>query len=208
MKADAVVDRQRIAAGRAPADCGHYNEWLVYARLQLGKDASDLVSACRAEAGKGAGGEIAYGPVRSYTVMAAWQAVDAGLWPEPLGEDARAFLLPRLTMTSHFRLQHYRDDAAAVTDAPGKRCGRDAEAVPALLARNDNPIEPQERTLFCPWVERACPGQAVRLLAKGDSEGGLSALARDGRSRSGAADPFPARPLSPQNRVRIDATRS
>ena len=178
VKADAVVDRQRIAAGRAPADCGHYNEWLVYARLQLGKDASDLVSACRAEAGKGAGGEIAYGPVRSYTVMAAWQAVDAGLWPEPLGEDARAFLLPRLTMTHISALQH-RDDAAAVTDALEKM-RRDADAVPALLAR----MTPDDRTTM-PWVERAVAQvEAVRLLATGDSEGGLSALRAAGEAEA------------------------
>ncbi|MEQ5787127.1 hypothetical protein J3454_04405 [Erythrobacter sp. NFXS35] len=178
VKADAVVDRQRIAAGRDPADCGHYNEWLVYARLQLGKDANDLVSACRAEAGQGASGEIAYGPVRSYTVMAAWQAVDAGIWPEPLGEDARAFLLPRLTMTHISALRH-RDDAAAVTDALEKM-RRDADAVPALLAR----MTPDDRTTM-PWVERAIAQvEAIRLLAIGDREAGLTALRAAGQAEA------------------------
>lgn len=178
VKADAVVDRQRIAAGRAPADCGHYNEWLVYSRLQLGKDASDLVSACRAEAGQGAGGEIAYGPVRSYTVMAAWQAVDAGVWPDPLGEDARAFLLPRLTMTHISALRH-RDDATAVAEAL-KEMRRDAGAVPALLAKN----APDDRTTM-PWVERAIAQvEAIRLLATGDREGGLSALRAAGEAEA------------------------
>ena len=50
MLAHAVVDRQRAAAGRAENFCGHYNEWLVYALVQQGKDASELVKGCRAQA--------------------------------------------------------------------------------------------------------------------------------------------------------------
>lgn len=170
VKADAVVDRQRIAAGRDPADCGHYNEWLVYARLQLGKDASDLVSACRAEAGQSAGGEIAYGPVRSYSVMAAWQAVDAGIWPEPLGEDARAFPLPRVTMTHIAALRHSNDAGALAQAVETMR--RDAEALLAQLAR----MAPDDRTTM-PWVERAIAQvDAIRLLASGERESGLVAL--------------------------------
>ncbi|KPP93439.1 hypothetical protein [Erythrobacter sp. HL-111] len=167
INADAVVDRQRIAAGRAPTDCGHYNEWLVYARLQQGKDASDRVAACRAVAESG---EPAYGPVRSYSVMAAWQAVDTGKWPEPLDEDRRAFLLPRLLLT-HVEALRRREDPSAVAAALAEMRG-DAEAVPDLLAR----MAPDDRTTM-PWIERAIAQvEAVRLLASGDTQGGLAAL--------------------------------
>ncbi|MEQ8410988.1 MAG: hypothetical protein RIC51_10915 [Erythrobacter sp.] len=167
IKADAVVDRQRIAAGRAPSDCGHYNEWLVYALLQQGKDASDRVAACRAVAESG---EPAYGPVRSYSVMAAWQAVDTGKWPEPIDEEARAFLLPRLTLT-HVEALRRREDPDAVAAALAEM-RRDAAAVPDLLAR----MAPDDRSTM-PWVERAIAQvEAVRLLAEGDAQGGLAAL--------------------------------
>lgn len=167
IKADAVVDRQRIAAGRAPADCGHYNEWLVYALLQQGKDARERVAACRAAADTD---EPSYGPVRSYSVMAAWQAVDAGEWPEALGEEARAFLLPRITLT-HVEALRRRDDPQAV-EAALAEMRTDAEAVPGLLAR----MAPDDRTTM-PWVERAIAQvEALALLAAGDKKDGLAAL--------------------------------
>lgn len=167
IKADAVVDRQRIAAGRGPSDCGHYNEWLVYALLQQGKDASGRVAACRALADTG---EPSYGPVRSYSVMAAWQAVDTGEWPRPLGEKARAFLLPRITLT-HVEALRRRDDPQAV-EAALVEMRADSEAIPDLLAR----MAPDDRTTM-PWVERAIAQvAALGLLASGDTADGLAAL--------------------------------
>lgn len=168
--ADAVVDRQRAAAGRGPAHCGHYNEWLVYALLQQGKDASERVGLCRVEADPADAEGRNYGPVRSYSVMAAWQAVDTGLWPEPLSEGANEFLLPRITLTHVAALQH-RDDAARVADALAAM-RRDATAFAPTLAAN----APDDRTTM-PWVERAIAQvEAIGMLAAGDREAGLAAL--------------------------------
>lgn len=52
IRADAVVDRGRIAAGGAPANCGHYNDWLQYGYLQRGEaeEAAGMQQACVGEA--------------------------------------------------------------------------------------------------------------------------------------------------------------
>ena len=168
--ADAVVDRQRTAAGRAPSHCGYYNEWLVYALLQQGKDASERVDACRAEADPATTDDRSYGSVRSYSVIAAWQGVDTGLWPEPLSDAASEFLLPRITMRHASALQH-RDDAEKLAEAVSFM-RLDAEALGPMLSRN----APDDRTTM-PWVERAVAQvDALRLLASGNTDAGLRAL--------------------------------
>jgi len=47
----AAVNRARIAAGKMPFGCGHYQSWLGYAYLQLGnaEAAKSTLAACRAE---------------------------------------------------------------------------------------------------------------------------------------------------------------
>jgi hypothetical protein len=51
-RAIAVVNRQRAAGSRPPADCGHYPTWLHYGWLQKGNDgeAAKALEACRASA--------------------------------------------------------------------------------------------------------------------------------------------------------------
>jgi tetratricopeptide (TPR) repeat protein len=165
--ADGVVDRQRAAAGRDPADCGHYNEWLVYARLQQGKDASDIVSGCRATALKG---DPVYGSLWSYATMAGWQAVDTGSWPDPLGEGADEFPLIRLKMAHIEALRHSED--AALLDETLAAMTQDLAALETSLAK----WAPDDRTTM-PWAERArAQVAALRVLASGDQPGGLAAL--------------------------------
>src|SRR5256885_5861743 len=50
LDAIAMGNRQAAAKGDPPYACGHEPDWLVYAMLQQGKDASRQVDACRAEA--------------------------------------------------------------------------------------------------------------------------------------------------------------
>ena len=49
-RAIAVVNKQRAARAKPPADCGHYPTWLHYAYLQEGRfeEASKALEACRA----------------------------------------------------------------------------------------------------------------------------------------------------------------
>jgi hypothetical protein len=57
-QAVAVVDRQRAAAGRTPARCGHYPSWLEYGYLEQGRigEARRVLTGCRDEVlGSGGG---------------------------------------------------------------------------------------------------------------------------------------------------------
>ncbi len=168
--ADAVIDRQRAATGLGPAECGHYNEWLVYALLQQGKDASGRVAACRAEALSGDGEGSRRSALASYAVMAAWQGVDTGIWPDPAGQALEGLLLPRLTLTHAAALQHRGDGARVAAALAAMR--RDAGALAPQLAAN----APDDRTTMS-WVERAIAQvEAIGRLAAGDTQAGLAAL--------------------------------
>jgi len=176
--ADAVVDRRRTADGRDPADCGHYNEWLVYALVQQGKDASDRVAACRDVALSGEGGEVEYGPVWSYTTMAAWQAVDSGLWPEPLGESAQQYPVIRLK-TAHLDALRNSDDPALL-----ERTVAAMEEDERALAENLAISAPDDRTTM-PWARRWIEQvEALQILASGNEAGGLAALRASAEAES------------------------
>jgi len=90
VEAMATVNGQRAAVGKPAFRCGHYNEWLVYARLQLGKaEAQKDSAACRALAElaltdpPGKGRIMAAVPVFSYADMAVRELVETGKWGAP-----------------------------------------------------------------------------------------------------------------------------
>jgi len=195
--ADAVVDRQRAAAGREPTFCGHYNEWLVYARLQQGEDASDIVSGCRAKAmamlNAGSGeGRMGYGTLSSYARIASWQGVDAGLWPDPVDADGD-WSIPARMMMAHGRALANRDDPgkvrAALTElrALSKRF---ASVLPAAA--------PDDRTSLA-WAERlVAQVEAVEALASGQTQDGLRMLEAAAEAESALPTVFgPPRIIKP-----------
>ena len=172
--ADSVVDRQRIAAGRDTTDCGHYNEWLVYALLQQGKDASGIVSACREQAQEqvagGSANRLGFGASSSYAVIATWQGVDTGNWPEPLVGAGDGFLLARMMMAHGRALANFGNEPeveAALTDL--KTLAADfAEVLPQ--------VAPDDRTSIN-WLDRAVAQvEAILVLSNGDAENGLAML--------------------------------
>ena len=172
--ADAVVDRQRAAAGRGPNDCGHYNEWLVYARLQQGKDTSDIVSACRVQAQQqiagGSENRLGWGPASSYAVIASWQGVDTGNWPEPLTGTGDGFLLARMMLAHGRALQNFGNESevdAALADLL---------AMAADFGQVLPQVSPDDRTSV-PWIERAVAQvEAIAVLSRGDADKGLAML--------------------------------
>jgi tetratricopeptide (TPR) repeat protein len=173
--ADAVVDRQRASSGLAPNSCGHYNEWLVYARLQLGKDASDIVSGCRSQAeahiARGAADRLGFGAASSYAAIAAWQGVDTGVWPDRIDEGTgEGFLLARM-MLAHARALQYRDDPQTVETALGE-----LQAVADAFALVLPQVAPDDRTSVA-WAQRAVAQvDAIRMIAAGERDAGLIAL--------------------------------
>ncbi len=172
--ADAVVDRQRAAAGREPTDCGHYNEWLVYARLQQGKDASDIVSACRAQAEEqiagGTTNPLGFGASSSYAAIAAWQGVDAGVWPDPLEGTGEGFLLARMMAAHVLALENFGNEtevSQALVDLRGV-----ADQFEVALAQ----VAPDDRTSM-DWVQRAIAQvEAIEALSIGQTDAGLAML--------------------------------
>lgn len=104
-----VVNRQRSAAGRPPAHCGHYSEWRVYGDYQRGRsaEADAQVALCRADALE----ELARSPandpiepvrstVRSYADMAVRRLVETGAWTgeEGLALPEGRYLAARFTL--------------------------------------------------------------------------------------------------------------
>ncbi|MEJ2482482.1 MAG: hypothetical protein P8049_05045 [Gemmatimonadota bacterium] len=74
-RADAVVDRDRAAAGRPPSFCGHYNEWLLYGYLMEDRtaDALNLLQGCRDATSSGSDRMAA-----SFSDMRSRYVVDSG----------------------------------------------------------------------------------------------------------------------------------
>lgn len=176
INAVATVNRQRAAEDRPPVACGHYNEWLVYALLQQGKDASGLVDACRAQVETAlAGGKP--GPAWSYSISALREGATTGRWPAPLdfGDTPEpATLLPRFFMAYGQALAARRDPAAA------RAAIATMEPILATLK-----AEPDAFGEGMSWMERiVAQSKAVALLAEGRTEDGLAALAAAGATEA------------------------
>ena len=194
--ADAVVDRERAAAGYEGTDCGHYNEWLVYARLQQGKDASDIVAGCRRQAeaqiAAGAPDRLGFGDASSYSAVAAWQGIETGEWPEPLGDTGDGFLLARMMLAHAGALEHSGDEArvaAALTELRQL-----ADSYTQVLQQ----VAPDNRTSLN-WLGRAIAQvEALEVLARGQTSEGLRLLQRAAEAESALPTVFgPPRMIQP-----------
>jgi tetratricopeptide (TPR) repeat protein len=92
--ATSVVNRQRRKDGQPDEMCGHYNEWLHYGYLQLGRtaDARRVLNGCRGEAlnaasQPGVEGAAMYsgtGSVNSYAEMRTDFLINTQLWNDPI----------------------------------------------------------------------------------------------------------------------------
>ncbi|MBX7541070.1 tetratricopeptide repeat protein [Qipengyuania sphaerica] len=191
--ADAVVDRQRAVAGRPPSDCGHYNEWLVYSKLQQGKDASDIISRCRLQAiaaiERGSDQKLGFSAASSYGNIALWNGVVTGNWPEELPITGDGFLLTRFDMATA-KLLSNRSDIATASEALGEMRAI-AEDIEAALAA-EQPLN----TYIMPWVTRQLSqGEAVVALASGDTSRGLSLLEAAGAAEANLPEVFGPPPM-------------
>ena len=172
--ADAVVDRQRLAVGRDPSDCGHYNEWLVYALLQQGKDASAIVSGCRNQAqahiAGGSDNRIGWGAASSYAVIATWQGVDAGKWPAPLEGTGDGFILARMMLAHGRALENFGNEAEVAAALV------DMKALAADFGEILPQVAPDDRTSIN-WLDRAIAQvEAILVLSNGEADRGLAML--------------------------------
>ena len=174
INADAVVDRQRIAMGREPTFCGHYNEWLAYALLQQGKDASAIVDGCRAQAqaaiARGSDKRLGFGEASSYSSIALWNGAATGDWPTSLEVEGDGFLLARFEFATA-RLLAGVGDEAPIRDALGEMRNLAAE-IENVLA-----VEDPLNTYAVPWMTRQiAQGEALLEIAAGRRDEGLAML--------------------------------
>ena len=178
LTADAVVDAERKASGQPTAECGHYNDWLIYAVDQQGKDSHARVEACRVQALASlatAGDTTVIGNARSlfnnWAKIAVRHGVDTGRWPDwaalPAGSGSAG---GRLDLAYGRLLAARRDPAAA----------RTALAELRDLARRIAAAMPSERPddhESAPWLDRAvAQGEAIVALAEGRQEAGMAML--------------------------------
>ncbi|HEU0310293.1 MAG TPA: hypothetical protein VFR36_03615 [Sphingomicrobium sp.] len=187
-----VVNAQRAASGRAPAWCGHYNEWLVYALDQQGKASDELVENCRRQAMD----ELARGtdkkvlgaersPFNSWATIAVRHGVDTGRWPAfdavPSGDGN---LLGRFDLAYGRILAHRGDPVATAAAVADLRRYRDG-----ILAAM--PTERPDDHESAPWLDLAVSqAEAIAALARGDKETGLNLLAAAAKAEAALPQPF------------------
>ncbi len=170
-----VVNLQRDAQGRPRTSCGHYNEWLAYALLQQGKDASGLIRDCVAQI-SAAAADVA--PGDDARVRGAWSAarvslflgIETGEWLDPV-----ALPKSRHTGSARFVQAHaafmrwHSEDVAMAKQALAEMKSVYAELADTIDANGDSG--------YGVWLVRAIErGDALMQIADGDSEAGLAAL--------------------------------
>ena len=180
VRAAGVVNSQRLANGRKPTSCGHYNEWLAYSLLQQGKDARELVKNCHSEAAASIrkfedGGRSDTSVLRgtwSATRLANFLGVDSGEWIEPLNLPAVPETIAARFQQTHGQLLKGRGDPAIIREKLNMLVQLRDEGL--AHAKKQNPDREPEVPV---WAVRAIDrGEALLLLAQGQHEQGLAKL--------------------------------
>ncbi|MEE4206551.1 MAG: hypothetical protein V2I39_09665 [Erythrobacter sp.] len=177
IKADAVVDREFAAKGWGEYHCGHYNEWLIYAQAQQGKDVTSRVEACRDQAGQELAADrrpaTSIAPrsaATSFARIALYTGAAGGAWSSALDWPEDQFLRAQFLM-ANARLLQARGDAAAAASALAEMKRIDAVILALLVEEFPNDTD------LAPWNRRSiAQGEAIVMLAEGDTEKGLAAL--------------------------------
>lgn len=197
LRALAVMDVSTAARRMPPVVCGHANIWLVYARLQEGKDISQRVEACLADAlrSQTATKELPIvghpeGDTASWADMAVRTGIETGKWP------ARWMDLPPGKFTYARFIQDYGRVLAGRHDAPSAQSALESmKAARDLLAAHFKEEFPDDDT-YLPWIDRAvAQGEAIVSLANGRTEDGIALLRKAAEAESALPPPFGPPPL-------------
>ena len=176
VQAMAVVNRDRAAAGKPDAHCGHYVSWLFYARLQMGREVGADLAACHADGlaemtALTSPIESQRSSLQAWADMAVRSGIETGHWelagPPPAPD--------RYLWTQS--ILAYGDILAAGRDLPRLRAARArfatlASALTQAVARDDpSYLEPPR------WAKIvAMQGEALETLAAGDADGAVATL--------------------------------
>jgi tetratricopeptide (TPR) repeat protein len=186
------VENARAAAlNEPPGHCGHYSEWEVYAVLQQGRDAGDLIASCRAEAVQELSGKpdpsvlgSSWSNVLSWSEMAVRQGVETGKWAEPLPLPAGKYEFARFNF-AYARLLAAGSDVSKAASALA-----DLKRSRAAIAGAMTKELPDDHQLL-PWIDRAvAQGDALVLLAGGQRDQAISALKTAAKAEAALPVPF------------------
>ena len=191
LHAAAVQDAAMAAHHMPPGACGHGHIWLVYARLQQGKDVGQQVDACRADALKSQA-ETKDLPIvgspegdnGSWADMAVFTGIETGQWPKWMELPAGRFMFAHFTEDYGRLLQSRRDTAGAQSALAALKSDRE------ILAANFKKEFPDDDT-YLPWVDRTvAQGEAIVALAQGRTEEGLTMLRKAAAAETALPPPF------------------
>ena len=178
--------------GELPAACGHPFIWLVYAKLQQGKDAGRYVDACMADAEKLISetkdlAVVGYpeGSTGSWADMAVRTGIETGRWPKEWLQLPSGKLTYARFVEDYGRLLSSRHDATAA-EAALNAMKADRE----VLARNFNKEFPDDDQTMS-WVDRAIgQGEAIAALASARTDDGLAMLRKAAAAEAALPPPF------------------
>ena len=189
--AAAAQDAAMAAHHMPPGACGHGHIWLVYARLQQGKDVGREIDACLAQAEAMAkelkelpaigSPEGAFG---SWADMAVRAGIETGKWPKWIELPSGKFAWARFT-EDYGRVLASRHDAAAAQSALAAM-RNDRETISANWKKEF----PDDDTSL-PWVDRAlAQSEAVAVLAEGRRDEGIRLLRNAAEAEAALPPPF------------------
>jgi len=193
--ASALVNRLREKAGRPPARCGHYNEWLEYGYMQQGRiaDARRVLDGCRQSVEKataapahdtgpgmqnmGAMMSAANMGVRSYAEMRANFIIDSQLWNDDVVRStlpAGDYPFAQFTFDYTNALAAIRRGDLATAKASVARVENDRQRLVTggKQQQRDNPQEAQRLLILTEQL------QALLLAADGKSQEAVAWLKR------------------------------
>jgi hypothetical protein len=163
----AVVNRHRELAGKPPGQCGHYNEWLQYGYLQLGRieDARRVLAGCRQQAEHQAehlashaksAGYADTSAIDSYAGMRAHFIINSELWQDEVAHwsvPAGEFPAAQLTFDYTDALAAYKSSEISAARAALARMQADAKLDMASFDHRKND-ESGEREYIALLVEQ------------------------------------------------------
>ncbi|HLL32159.1 MAG TPA: hypothetical protein VK403_14310 [Allosphingosinicella sp.] len=181
LQAIAVDDAADVAQGKPTFDCGHYSEWLIYARMQKGDPRAERdFAACRAtverelSSGKAPRRGEGWSAGASFAELAVRRLVETGKWDKLVVLPEAHYPASRFTLA-------YGEVLAARGDVARLRAARATllAAHKALAASRGKGGEGGEEHVLMLGREKAILAQAEALekLETGDTDGGIAALA-------------------------------
>lgn len=174
----AVVNRDRQAAGKPAAACGHYPEWLHYAHYQAGHraQADAMLAACHETAAKELADKT---PGNKWALTRSY----AGMWTRSIAETGRAPQAPRLALSREQNpVERLIADYGALLLARGKPSAL-AAARRELKASTSAARKAAKDYVLFPTIAQILElqGQGLEDIAAGKRASGLEALRKAAR---------------------------